>query len=145
MLKGFRDFIMRGNVIDLAVAFVIGAAFTALVQAFVKGLIDPIVRIAMGGSADNLGGTITVSGQVIDFGLIINAIITFLITAAVVYFVFVAPMNAYRKRTAKPAEEAPEAEEVALLREIRDALRQQADAPTQVQRAVDQGERPAQG
>ncbi len=124
MVKGFRDFILRGNVIDLAVAVVVGAAFTALVNAFAQGLIEPIVRVILGGSADELGGTVTINGQVIDFALMINAIITFLITAAVVYFIFVMPMNKYREKFLQthdtPAE--LEAKEVALLREIRDLL-----------------------
>ena len=124
MLKGFRDFILRGNVIDLAVAVVIGAAFTALVNAFAKGFIEPLVRVVLGGSTDNIGGTLTINGQVIDFALMINAAITFVITAAVVYFIFVLPMNAYRERTAKGKEtmEEMEAAEVALLKEIRDLL-----------------------
>jgi large conductance mechanosensitive channel len=127
MLKGFRDFITRGNVIDLAVAVVIGAAFTAVINTFTAALIQPLVRVALGGSnADSLGGTVTVAGEVIDFGAMINAIITFLITAAVVYFLFVAPMNAYRNRSKQPTEAEAAAEEVVLLREIRDALQQQS-------------------
>lgn len=124
MLKGFRDFIMRGNVVDLAVAVVIGAAFTAVVKAIADGLITPLVRVVLGGSTDNIGGTVTINGQVLDFALIINAAITFVITAAVVYFVFVLPMNKYRERMDKgkdtPAE--MEAKEVLLLEEIRDLL-----------------------
>jgi large conductance mechanosensitive channel len=98
MLKGFRDFILRGNVIDLAVAVVIGAAFTALIGVFNTALITPIVNSffdLLGLSKDGIGGTIGLPGdQVINIGLIVGGIITFLITAAVVYFVFVAPMNA---------------------------------------------------
>lgn len=94
MLKGFRDFIMRGNVIDLSVAVVIGAAFTALVAAFTTNLIQPLVNLALGGGVN--GGEISIGrDQVINLGAMINAIITFLITAAVVYFVFVVPMNKY--------------------------------------------------
>lgn len=127
MLKGFRDFITRGNVIDLAVAVVIGAAFTALINAITAALIQPLIRVALGGTnADQLGGTVTIAGEVIDFGAMITAVITFIITAAVVYFLFVAPMNAYRNRTQKPTEEEAAAEEVVLLREIRDALQQQS-------------------
>lgn len=119
MIKGFRDFILRGNVIDLAVAVVIGAAFTALVNSFTKGLIQPIINLALGGGVN--GGTFTVNGQTFDVGGIINAIITFLITAAVVYFVFVAPMNAWKNRYGDKQEDDVE-EEIALLREIRDEL-----------------------
>lgn len=126
MIKGFRDFILRGNVIDLAVAVVIGGAFTLLVNAVVSGLIDPIVKKVIGGN--EVAGTVSLFGVNFDIGLVITAAITFLVTAAVVYFVFVAPMNhAKAKRAAKLGE--PEAEEVpddvALLREIRDLLAQQ--------------------
>lgn len=146
MLKGFRDFITRGNVIDLAVAVVIGAAFTALINAFTAALIQPLVRAALGGTnADQLGGTVTVGGEVIDFAVIINAIITFIITAAVVYFLFVAPMNAYRNRTKQPTEEEAAAEEVVLLREIRDALLQQSSrlTPEQAKAIADRPVPPA--
>ncbi len=127
MIKGFRDFILRGNVIDLAVAVVIGAAFTALIGAFNTALITPIVNSffsVLGLSKDGIGGTIGLPGdQVINIGLIIGAAITFLITAAVVYFVFVAPMNAAKSRFAKDKVEDPKAEE--LLAEIRDLLKDQ--------------------
>lgn len=119
VVKGFRDFILRGNVIDLAVAVVIGAAFTALVATFTSSIIQPLIGLAMGGGVD--GGKFVVNGQVFNIGAIVNAVITFLITALVVYFVFVLPMNAWKKKYGDKAEEA-EAEEIALLREIRDEL-----------------------
>lgn len=123
MLKGFREFIMRGNVIDLAVAVVIGAAFTALVGAFTAGLITPLIGLALGGGLD--AGSVTVNGQTFDFTLIINAVITFIITAAVVYFAFVLPMKKVNERFAKDSEDAAQeqSEEVELLREIRDLLK----------------------
>ncbi len=120
MLKGFRDFVLRGNVIDLAVAVVIGAAFTALVNSFTKNLIKPLVGLALGGGID--AGQVTVNGQVIDFTAMVNAIITFLITAAVVYFIFVVPMNKFREKFGKTDEEQEAEEQVVLLREIRDLL-----------------------
>lgn len=123
MIKGFRDFILRGNVIDLAVAFVAGAAFTALVGAFSTALIGPIVAIFLGGGID--AGTITINGQVIDFTALINAVITFIITMAVLYFVFVAPMNAYRRRTGKGDDVNVAPPDVQLLTEIRDLLKEQ--------------------
>lgn len=119
MLKGFREFITRGNVIDLAVAVVIGGAFTALVTVFTRSLIQPLINLALGGGVD--GGKVVINGQVFDFGAIVNGAITFLITAAVVYFVFVLPMNKYKERFGKTEKEEV-AEEVALLREIRDSL-----------------------
>ena len=124
MLKGFKEFILRGNVIDLAVAVVIGAAFAALVSTITDNLIQPLVGLVLGGGVD--AGTLTVNGQVFDFTAIINAIITFIITAAVVYFVFVVPMNKVKEMTGKDkADDAEEetAEQVELLREIRDHLR----------------------
>lgn len=136
MVKGFKDFIMRGNVIDLAVAVVIGAAFAALVTAFTDGLIQPLIGLALGGGVD--AGSIMVNGQVFDFTLIINAIITFLITALVVYFIFVVPMNKMKEISArrKSMEEAAEEvdEQVVLLREIRDQLQ-----------ALNAGSRPSDG
>ena len=110
MLKGFRDFVMRGNVIDLAIAVVAGAAFTAL------------IGLLFGGGVN--AGQVTVNGQVFDFTLLINAFITFVATMAVLYFIVVAPMKKLVARMEKEkAEEAAEAsEEIALLREIRDAL-----------------------
>ena len=123
MIKGFRDFILRGNVIDLAVAFVAGAAFTALVGAFSTALIGPIVAIFLGGGID--AGTVTINGQVIDFTALINAVITFVITMAVLYFVFVAPMNAYRRRTGSGGDVDVTPADVKLLKEIRDLLQEQ--------------------
>lgn len=122
MLKGFRDFIMRGNVIDLAVAVVVGAAFAALVGAFSKGLIEPIIGIFLGGGLD--AGKVVINGQVIDFTLMINAVITFIITLAVIYFVFVVPMNKWRARKGEDSVDVTPAD-VQLLEEIRDLLKQQ--------------------
>jgi large conductance mechanosensitive channel len=127
MLKGFRDFILRGNVIDLAVAVVIGAAFTALIAAVNTALITPLVNSffsLLGLSKDGIGGTIGLPGdQVINLGLIVGATITFLVTAAVVYFIFVAPMNHWKERNAKPEDQDASAED--LLAEIRDLLKEQ--------------------
>ena len=132
MLKGFRDFIAKGSVIDLAVGIVIGAAFTALVGSFVANIINPLVG-ALGAKSLNEyywcikapcgvdAKTGNVTGVAIGWGSFLSAIITFLITAAVIYYVFVVPMNKFRARNASPEEEA-EAEEIALLKEIRDAL-----------------------
>ena len=120
MLKGFKDFIMRGNVVDLAVAVAIGAAFTALVAAMTKAVIEPLINLVLGGGVD--GGKFTVNGQVFDIGLLINAIITFLITAVIVYFVVVVPMNKARSRFAKPTEEELTETEIDVLRQIRDSL-----------------------
>ena len=122
MLKGFRAFVLRGNVIDLAVAFVVGAAFATLIGAFSEGLISPIVGIFLGGGVDV--GQFTIRDQVIDVTMLVNAVITFVITLTVIYLVFVAPMNAYRRRTGQGVVDATPAD-VKLLIEIRDLLKEQ--------------------
>ena len=107
MIKGFRDFIFRGNVIDLAVGVVIGAAFGAIVASFTQNIIQPLIQEVLGGGVE--GGTVELSpGNVMNFGAVLNAIITFLITAAVVYFVFVMPMNALAERRARQLGESDE-------------------------------------
>jgi large conductance mechanosensitive channel len=121
MLKGFREFVLRGNVIDLSVGFVVGAAFAALVGAFSKGLIEPIVGIFLGGGIN--AGTIEIRGQVIDFTMLLNGLITFFITLTVIYFVFVLPMNKYRERRGMGSVDATPAD-VKLLMEIRDLLKE---------------------
>ena len=90
-MKGFRNFISRGNLIDLAVAVVIGTAFTAVVAATVTDLITPLIT-AIGGQPDFSKLTFTVHGSTFKYGAFINALVTFLIIAAVVYFLIVAPM-----------------------------------------------------
>ncbi|WP_114907294.1 large conductance mechanosensitive channel protein MscL [Ornithinimicrobium murale] len=125
MIQGFKDFIMRGNIVDLAVAVVIGTAFAAVVDVVVSSLITPLLNAMGGAEASGLGFEI-ISGNAatyMDFAAIINALIVFLLTAAVVYFVIVVPMNKVNERMGYGAEEeeAP-AEDVALLTEIRDLL-----------------------
>jgi large conductance mechanosensitive channel len=120
MFKGFRDFILRGNVIDLAVAFVIGAAFVKLIGAFCDDFVLPIVNSILGGGTT--GGKVHLSGNnYLDFGAFINAVITFVLTAAVLYFIFVLPINKLRERKSADGEPAAETE-LDLLREIRDGL-----------------------
>lgn len=122
MLKGFRDFILRGNVVDLAVAFIIGVAFSGVVTAFAEGVIGGLLA-TIGGVPDF--GEARIPGTEIVWGTTVTALINFLIVASVVYFLIVAPMNrfnALRKRTQAEEKVAP-SEEVQLLTEIRDALR----------------------
>ena len=97
MLKEFRAFILRGNVVDLAVAVVIGAAFTAVVNAFVKGLVTPLIA-AVGGEPnfDNL--KFTINGSEFLYGAFFNAVISFLIIAAVIFFFVIKPVNALMAR-----------------------------------------------
>jgi len=122
VFKGFREFIMRGNVVDLAVAVVVGAAFAALVAAFSKALIEPVIGIFLGGGVD--AGKLVINGQVIDFTMMINAVITFVVTLAIIYFVFVVPMNKLRERRGQENVDTAPAD-VQLLEEIRDLLKQQ--------------------
>lgn len=129
MLKGFREFALKGNFIDLAVAVVVGAAVAALIGAISAGLILPIVGIFLGGGVD--AGQFEINGQVIDISLIINAFITFIITMAVIYFAFVMPMNRLRERLGQQDVSAAPAD-IALLTEIRDLLQaQQGGTPPQ--------------
>lgn len=123
MLKEFRDFLMRGNVVDLAVAVVIGAAFGALVNSLVSDLITPIIAAVIG-KPDFSNLTFTINGSVFRYGNFINALITFVSVAAAIFFFVVKPMNELkRRRGAKEEEEA--AEDIRLLTDIRDELRAQ--------------------
>lgn len=115
-VRGFKDFVMRGNLVELAVAFIMAAAFTAVVTAFTTMLMDVLGKI--GGKPDfssyNPGG--------VSVGAFLTALVAFVILAAVVYFLVVLPYEEAKKRFTKP-EEAATAEEIELLREIRDSLR----------------------
>jgi large conductance mechanosensitive channel len=121
MLKGFKEFLARGNIIDLSVAVVIGTAFTGLVTKFTESVIQPLIdRIGAGGQSSvgilkiSIGG-----GKFIDFNVAISAAINFIIIAAVVYFLVVLPYNTLRKRGGvKQAEDT----ELSLLTQIRDLL-----------------------
>jgi large conductance mechanosensitive channel len=123
MLKGFRDFIMRGNVVDLAVGIVIGAAFTAVITAFTNAFLKPAIQL-MGGDTGVNAGAWTVGDVRFDWATFINAVITFLLTAAVLYFLVVYPLNKLAERRARGEEPPPAApsEEIVLLTQIRDAL-----------------------
>jgi large conductance mechanosensitive channel len=128
MLKGFKEFVLRGNVVELAVAVVIGAAFGAIVTAFTDGIVKPLVNAVTPAESPGLGITV-VPGKgstYIDFASVVTAAINFVIVAAVVYFVIVAPLarlQERRKRAAEPAAAVPT--DVELLTEIRDLLRAQ--------------------
>lgn len=154
MLKGFKDFILRGNVIELSIAVVVGTAFTTLVGAFTSNIVNPIIAAAGGVETDGLGFHIWPGNEktFVNFGAVVTAFVTFLITAGVVYFVFVAPMNRINKMVKKRVassehEDAPLPADTALLAEIRDLLAQLADparggVPSQDQHA---GQDPAMG
>jgi large conductance mechanosensitive channel len=134
MVKGFKDFILRGNIIDLAVAFVIGAAFAKLVSDFVGAIITPILNALPGAKTTGWGfslrGGKLSQSTLINFSTIINAVIVFVMTALVVYLIFVVPMNKLaerRKRGEEPEPEAP-AEDILLLQQIRDLLQARGGA-----------------
>jgi large conductance mechanosensitive channel len=139
VLEGFKAFLMRGNVIDLAVAVVIGAAFTNIVNSVVKGVINPLVGAIGTKNLDNYSsclkdpckvsadGTVQ-SGIPILWGSVLGATLSFVITAAVVYFLMVLPMSKYlarqaaRKKAKEGTQEVIEVSELEVLKEIRDAL-----------------------
>jgi large conductance mechanosensitive channel len=126
LFGGFRDFIMRGNVIELAVAVVIGTAFTALVNGIVEGLLNPLVALVAGRTDLSQVGAFTLNGTEFRPGLAIDAAITFLLVAAAVYFFIVLPLNrlaAARARDEAAAEAPSLTADVILLQEIRDLLR----------------------
>jgi large conductance mechanosensitive channel len=128
VLKGFKDFLMRGNVLELAVAVVIGVAFTAVVTVFTENLINPIIA-ALGGSNANGLSVQLVDGNpktVMDFGAVLTALINFMLIAAIVYFVFVLPFQTIEARRKRGEETGPaEPTDVELLAEIRDLLARQ--------------------
>jgi len=144
VLTGFKEFLMRGNVVELAVAVVVGTAFSKIVDSVVKGLINPLVGAIGGQSLNTYSWCLTdggctvdpvtgamVKGVQISWGAVVGAVITFVITAAVVYFLMILPMNRYKERQAakRPAEPAAPAAptQVELLAEIRDLMVAQRD------------------
>jgi large conductance mechanosensitive channel len=129
MLKGFKEFLARGNIVDLSVAVVIGTAFTALVTKFTESIIQPLVnRVGAGGDSNygilrfNIGNK-----QTIDLNILLSAAINFLLVAAVVYFLVVVPYNRFRKRG--EVEQAQDTE-LSLLTEIRNILADTNGSPT---------------
>jgi large conductance mechanosensitive channel len=124
MVKEFREFLLRGSVVDLAVAVVIGAAFGAVVTSFVEDLVTPLIA-AVGGKQDFAELTFTINGSRFRYGEFINAIVSLLIIGAAVFFLVVKPVNALMARRKAGDEAEPQAvpEDVVLLGEIRDLLK----------------------
>lgn len=126
VVQGFKDFIARGNAIDLAVAVVLGAAFGAVIGAINEGFISPLIAAIFG--EPDLSGVLafTINDAEFSIGLILNALLYFLMTAAAVYFFIVVPLNrlAARRKAGEEAEPAAPSEEILLLTEIRDLLAQ---------------------
>jgi large conductance mechanosensitive channel len=121
--KEFREFITRGNVIDLAVAVIIGLAFTGIINAIVSGLITPLIGMIGGNDFSDLD--FRINGSTFEYGEVINAVIQFLLIAAAVFFFIVKPINMLNERRRRGEEPEPEerSDEAALLTEIRDLLR----------------------
>lgn len=129
MLKGFRDFIMKGNVVDLAVAVVIGAAFGAVVTALVDNILMPLIAALVGSPNFDSFLLLNINGVDIKFGVFLTALVNFLLIAAAVYFALVFPMQklneklaARRGLTEEEAAEEPDPQ-LALLEQIRDELK----------------------
>jgi large conductance mechanosensitive channel len=121
MVKEFRDFLLRGNVVDLAVAVVIGAAFTQVVNALVEGVITPLTGLF--GVQAMQDWSVQVGDATLDYGLFLTALLNFVVVAAIIFFFVVKPMNAAMKRFQKQDEAAPAGPtEVELLTQIRDEL-----------------------
>ena len=129
MVKEFRDFILRGNALDLAIAVVLGAAFGAVVTSLVEDIITPIISIIFGkpGFADL---TVTINDAVIRYGAFLNALLSLITIGAAVFFLIVKPVNVLMVRRKAGLEPEPEAvpEDVVLLGEIRDLLQGQSRA-----------------
>ncbi|MQA11589.1 MAG: large-conductance mechanosensitive channel protein MscL [Pseudonocardiaceae bacterium] len=127
MLKGFKEFLMRGNVIDLAVAVIIGTAFTAIVTSIVENLINPLIAATGGANVNGLALKLIDANNktIIDFGQVITSVINFFVIAGVVYFAIVVPVQKIMERRKRGEEEEAEPTDVELLTEIRDLLREQ--------------------
>ena len=123
MLQEFRAFLMRGNIVELAVAVVIGAAFGALVTSFVENLITPIIA-AIVGKPDFSDLTFTINGSVFRYGSFLNALIAFLSIAAAVFFFVVKPIDALQRARGIEKPDDGRSDEAVLLEEIRDLLRE---------------------
>jgi large conductance mechanosensitive channel len=127
MMRQFRDFLLRGNVVDLAIAVIIGAAFGAVITALVADLFTPLIA-AIGGQPDFSGLTFTINGSTFRYGHFLNAVISFVVIAAAVFFLVVKPVSVLMERRKAGLEPEPEAvtEDVVLLGEIRDLLKARA-------------------
>lgn len=129
MLKGFKNFIMQGNVIDLAVAVVIGTAFAAVINALVENVLMPLISALVGAPNFDSFAAVTLNGNQILFGVLLTQVVNFLLVAAAIYFVVVVPMNkmieARNRRHGEPEE--AEDESITLLKQIRDQLTAQTE------------------
>ncbi|QRV01999.1 large conductance mechanosensitive channel protein MscL [Arcanobacterium phocisimile] len=124
MLQGFKDFINRGNVVDLAVAVVIGAAFAPVISSLTEKVLMPLVSAIVGEPKFDHIGEFHIGQTAIQPGFFLTAVANFIIVAAVIYFCVVVPMNALKARKKIEATSEPPAQDVQLLTEIRDLLAQ---------------------
>jgi large conductance mechanosensitive channel len=124
-MKGFRDFILRGNVVDLAVGVVIGAAFNSVVQSLVKDVLTPFIA-AVVRQPDFSKLELTLNGSIFLYGDFLNALISFIIVAGTVYFFVVLPVNRLLVRFKGPAEAPHKADDVIVLEQIRDLLKEKS-------------------
>lgn len=127
IVKEFRDFVLRGNVLDLAIAVVIGAAFTAVVNSLVANLLTPFIAAIFGQpSFGNID--LAIGDATLEFGLFLEAVVNFVIVAAVIFFLIIKPVNVLleRRRRGEAAADVPTPEDIALLREIRDLLKERS-------------------
>lgn len=130
MLKGFKDFLLRGNVVDLAVAVVIGAAFSSVVGAFTDRIIKPFLNAVTPPTSPGMSVQLVADkpSTVVDIATLVSATINFVVVAAVIYFAVVLPMRTIQERRKRGEEAGPaEPTDVELLKEIRDLLRAQAE------------------
>jgi large conductance mechanosensitive channel len=127
MLKGFREFVLRGNVVDLAVAVVVGAAFGGVVTSFVADLLTPLIA-AIGGKPDFSSLSFTINHSTFRYGRFVNALVSFLMVAVAVYFAVVLPLK--KLSTQRSVQKPPaKPEEVQLLAQIRDLLEHPPSSP----------------
>ncbi|WP_322818117.1 large conductance mechanosensitive channel protein MscL [Tepidiforma sp.] len=127
IVKEFRDFVLRGNVLDLAIAVVIGAAFTAVINSLVANLLTPFIAAIFGQpSFGNID--LAIGDATLEFGLFLEAVVNFVIVAAVIFFLIIKPVNVLleRRRRGEAAADVPTPEDIALLREIRDLLKERS-------------------
>lgn len=128
MIKGFRDFLLRGNIVDLAVAVIIGAAFGAVVMAFASDFVGGLIGV-IGGTPDFGNAGIEIGDGKVVIGSTLTVLINFVIVAAVIYFVIVVPMSKLSARKGAEEDSPAPSDETLLLKEIRDLLREQSPRP----------------
>ena len=123
MIKEFKEFLLRGNLLDLAVAVVIGVAFTAVVTAVTVDIVTPLIKAVFGGSTQFDGLVWTVNGSKIYYGKVLTALLNFVIVAAVIFFLVIKPVNTLMKRLGRTPSEEP-------MRECPECLSKVPDAAT---------------